>query len=121
MPGGVPLVAHDPQVGLFVMDYLDPKSYPVWKTQLRDGVAHGETAERVAQRLVRIHAATSNDEHVARQFATDDAFHAIRLEPYLVATSRVHSDLADHLQSILRVTASTKRALVHGDISPKKS
>jgi 5-methylthioribose kinase len=113
------LVAHDPQVGLFVMDYLDPKSYPVWKTQLRDGVAHAETAERVAQRLVRIHAATSNDEHVARQFATDDAFQAIRLEPYLVATSRVHSDLADHLQSILQVTASTKRALVHGDISPK--
>ena len=113
------LVAHDPQVGLFVMDYLDPKSYPVWKTQLRDGVVHAETAERVAQRLVRIHAATSNDEHVARQFATDDAFHAIRLEPYLVATSRAHSDLADHLQSIVQVTASTKRALVHGDISPK--
>jgi Ser/Thr protein kinase RdoA (MazF antagonist) len=101
------------------MDYLDPKSYPVWKTQLRDGVVHAETAERVAQRLVRIHAATSNDEHVARQFATDDAFHAIRLEPYLVATSRAHSDLADHLQSIVQVTASTKRALVHGDISPK--
>ena len=113
------LVAHDPQVGLFVMDYLDPKSYPVWKTQLRDGVVHAETAERVAQRLVRIHAATSNDEHVARQFATDDAFHAIRLEPYLVATSRAHSDLADHLQSIVQLTASTKRALVHGDISPK--
>jgi aminoglycoside phosphotransferase (APT) family kinase protein len=113
------LVAHDPQAGLFVMDYLDPKSYPVWKTQLRDGIVYEETAERVAQRLVRIHAATSNDEHVARQFATDYAFYAIRLEPYLVATSRVHSDLADHLLSILQVTASTKIALVHGDVSPK--
>ena len=83
------LVAHDPQVGLFVMDYLDPKSYPVWKTQLRDGVVHAETAERVAQRLVRIHAATSNDEHVARQFATDDAFHAIRLVTISLAESRI--------------------------------
>jgi aminoglycoside phosphotransferase (APT) family kinase protein len=113
------LVAHDPQAGLFVMDYLDPGSYPVWKTQLRDGIVHEETAERAAERLVRIHAATSSDEDVARQFATDNAFYAIRLEPYLVAASRVHSDLADHLHSILRVTASTKRALVHGDISPK--
>jgi aminoglycoside phosphotransferase (APT) family kinase protein len=73
----------------------------------------------VAERLVRIHAATSNDEHVRRQFATEDAFYAIRLEPYLVATTRIHSDLADYLHSIVQVTASTKRALVHGDISPK--
>jgi len=119
-PGCVPnLVAHDEQAGLFVMDYLDPKSYPVWKAQLRDGVVDEGTAERVAERLVKIHAVTSNDEHVRRQFATEDAFYAIRLEPYLVATSRIHSDLADHLHSIVEVTASTKRALVHGDISPK--
>src|ERR1700730_19023852 len=52
-PDCVPnLVAHDQQAGLFIMDYLDPKSYPVWKIQLRDGVAHEETAERAAERLV---------------------------------------------------------------------
>jgi aminoglycoside phosphotransferase (APT) family kinase protein len=114
-----PLVAHDPQAGLFVMGYLDPESFPVWKTQLRDGIIDEETAGGVAERLAQIHAATSNDEHVAREFATDDAFFAIRLEPYLVATGLVHSDLADRLHSIVQETASTKRALVHGDVSPK--
>ena len=119
-PEGVPnLVAHDPHAGLFVMDYLEPGSYPLWKNQLRDGIICEETAERVAERLVRIHAATSDNEDAARQFATDDAFYAIRLEPYLVATGRVHFDLADLLRAILQVTGSTKRALVHGDISPK--
>jgi aminoglycoside phosphotransferase (APT) family kinase protein len=114
-----PLVAEDSEAGLFVMGYLDPESFPVWKTQLRDGIIDPKTAHRVAERLALIHAATSNDEHLARQFATDDAFYAIRLEPYLVATRRVHPDLADQLQSIVQVTASTKRALVHGDVSPK--
>jgi aminoglycoside phosphotransferase (APT) family kinase protein len=119
-PASVPhLVAQDQQAGLFVMSYLDPEAYPPWKTQLRDGIVHEETAERVAKRLVKIHAATADNEHVGRQFATDDAFYAIRLEPYLVATSRIHSDLADDLDLIVQVTASTKRALVHGDISPK--
>jgi aminoglycoside phosphotransferase (APT) family kinase protein len=113
------LVAHDPQAGLFVMSYLDPGSYPIWKNQLRDGIVCEKTAERVAERLAGIHAATSDDEHVARQFATDDAFYAIRLEPYLVATGGVHCDLADSLHAILQVTESTKRALVHGDVSPK--
>jgi 5-methylthioribose kinase len=73
------LVAHDPEAGLFVMDYLDPKIFPVWKEQLRDGLVDEQTAEQVAERLASIHAATSNDEHVAGQFATDDAFYAIRL------------------------------------------
>ncbi len=119
-PDCVPtLVAHDPQAGLFIMEYLDSESCPVWKEQLRDGLADAQTAEHVAERLASIHAATSNDDHVARRFATDDAFYAIRLEPYLVATGRIHSDLADRLSSIVQETASTKRALVHGDVSPK--
>jgi aminoglycoside phosphotransferase (APT) family kinase protein len=119
-PDCVPnLIAHDPTAGLFVMDYLDCESFPVWKNQLRDGIVNDNTAAHVAERLATIHAATCNDERVPGEFATDDAFFAIRLEPYLVATGRVHSDLADQLQSIVQVTASTKRALVHGDVSPK--
>ena len=114
-----PLVVHDPQAGLFVAGYLDPQKFPVWKTQLRDGIVDQETAQEVAERLARIHSATSNDEQVARQFATDDAFYAIRLEPYLLATGRAHPDLADRLHSIVQQTASTRRALVHGDVSPK--
>jgi aminoglycoside phosphotransferase (APT) family kinase protein len=101
------------------MDYLDPNSFPVWKTQLRDGIVEAATAGEVAQRLASIHASTANDPHVAGEFSTDDAFYAIRLEPYLIATGRVHSDVADRLHSIVQETASTKRALVHGDVSPK--
>jgi len=119
-PDAVPkLVAHDPQAGLFVMAYLDPAHYPCWKDQLRDGIVREHTAHTVAERLVRIHAATAGKEDVARKFATDESFYAIRLEPYLVATGRVHRDLREQLDALVRITASTKRALVHGDVSPK--
>ena len=114
-----PLVAHDQHAGLFIMEYLDPRDYPPWKNQLRDGFIHEGTAERVAQRLVRIHAATADNEGLAHEFATDDAFYAIRLEPYLIATARIHPDISDHLHALVAQTASTKRTLVHGDISPK--
>jgi aminoglycoside phosphotransferase (APT) family kinase protein len=56
---------------------------------------------------------------VAREFATDSGFYAIRLEPYLVATARVHADLATVLQGLVERTARTRLALVHGDVSPK--
>ena len=119
-PDAVPrLLGHDPQAGLFAMAYLAPDDHPVWKTLLRDGVAEPSTARAVAERLVAIHAGTANDNDIAARFAHDDTFHAIRLEPYLEATARVHRDLAGPLHDLVRVTATNRRALIHGDVSPK--
>src|SRR5204862_6875708 len=59
------------------------------------------------------------DTAVALTFATDHIFFPIRLEPYLAATADKHSDCAERLRSLMRVTGATRKALVHGDISPK--
>ena len=113
------LLGEDPANGLFAMEYLDPGGYPVWKYQLRDGQADPASAVAVGARLARIHAATSGDSAIAQAFATDNSFHALRIEPYLIAASRAHPDLAGPLGRLAQVTADTRRALVHGDVSPK--
>ncbi len=119
-PGAVPrLVAQDRDAGLFVMDYLDPDQYPNWKSQLRDGVLREGTAAAVGERLPALHAATAGRPEFAAAFDTADCFYAIRLEPYLVATGRVHTDLAPQLEALSSATLATKTALVHGDVSPK--
>ena len=114
-----PLVGEDAGRGLFVMGYLDPARYPLWKEELRQGRAEPAFAASVGARLARIHAATAADPELARAFATDDNFWAIRLEPYLIATARRHPDRAAELEGLARATAATKLALVHGDVSPK--
>ena len=68
---------------------------------------------------MRIHAASANDPGVAAAFATDRIFYDIRLEPYLVASARAHPDRADALHALVETTARNRRALVHGDVSPK--
>ena len=120
VPEAVPRVmGHEVRDGLFVMTYLDPATHPLWKEQLRTGHADLAAATAVGQRLARIHAATAGQRTVAARFETDMIFHAIRLEPYLFATARVHPDLAQRLSDLAARTATTKLALVHGDISPK--
>jgi len=57
---------------------------------------------------------------VARRFATDDIFYAIRLEPYLVATAAAHPDLEANLLGLLARTAITKLCLVHGGRQPEE-
>ncbi|MFQ6017737.1 MAG: phosphotransferase [Kiloniellaceae bacterium] len=120
VPEAVPrLLAHDPEAGLFVMEFLDPARYHLWKEQLRRGVTDPAVARAVGDRLVRIHAATAGDPRVAARFSTDDIFRAIRLEPYLEAAARAHPDRGARLSELVEITASTRRALVHGDVSPK--
>lgn len=119
-PGAVPRVlAHSVDDGVFAMDYLSPGAYPVWKTLLRDGDIRPATAAAVGDLVARIHAATAADERVAARFASDAIFHALRLEPYLLATARVHPGCAAALEQLAGRTASTRLALVHGDVSPK--
>lgn len=66
-----------------------------------------------------IHAGTAGRDDIAARFATDASFHAIRLEPYLLATARAHPGLAPRLEALATITADTRLALVHGDVSPK--
>jgi len=120
VPGSVPeILGADASLGLFVMRYLDPLEYPVWKHQLSEGLGETASAAAVGERLVRIHAATAGDAELAARFATDETFFAIRIEPYLLATARVHPPLASALERLAEITAREKRALVHGDVSPK--
>ena len=118
VPGVAPRVlAADDAAGCFAME--DMGSLPLWKSELAAGRADERFARAVGERLGRIHAATAGDAAIAAQFATDASFHAIRLEPYLVAASHVHPDLAPQLLALVERTARNRIALVHGDVSPK--
>lgn len=112
-------LAHDPQIGVFAMSFLAPDAHPVWKQQLMAGQVTVETARAVGQLLGRLHAASAGSSELATAFDTGDNFHALRLEPYLVATSARHPALASRLQQLTERTAGIHAALVHGDVSPK--
>jgi tRNA A-37 threonylcarbamoyl transferase component Bud32 len=96
VPAAVPRILGEDAIAMaFAMEYLDPARYPVWKAQLREGSANVETARAVGAALVAIHNATAGD------------------------AAGAHPECADALRALLQVTASTKRTLVHGDVSPK--
>src|SRR6185503_17051890 len=98
------------------MEFID---LPLWKNLLKQGKADAVFAAQVGAQLAAIHAGTAANAELARCFPTDAIFHAIRLEPYLVATAARHPGLSNELHSLVRTTADTKRCLVHGDVSPK--
>jgi len=120
VPWSVPTpLAHDPELGLFAMAFLSADSYPLWKEQLLAGKIDATTAVQVGDLLATLHNATAGRQDVAAAFDTTENFHALRLEPYLLATAERHPDLAPVLRALAERTAQTRIALVHGDVSPK--
>lgn len=102
----------------FAMSYIAPPVEP-WKAMLLRGdvnALHGRTAGAV---LGRIHRMTWNDAELAAAFDTTTGFHALRIEPYLLATAARHPDLAEPIHAEARRLTQARRCLVHGDFSPK--
>jgi len=118
--GAVPrLHAVDPRLGVFAMQFLPARSHPQWKALLLAGQVELPVAAAVGAILGRVHRATAGDAALAARFATDALFHALRLEPYLLATAERHPQAAPALRALALRTASRRTALVHGDVSPK--
>jgi len=119
-PCSVPtLLGQNEATGTLAMQWLPPAEHPVWKARLQAGHADAGFAAEVGRRIARIHAHAARQPALSADFPTDQLFHAIRLEPYLEATARVHADLAPALRALVARTAATKLTLVHGDVSPK--
>ena len=112
-------LACDEGAGLLAMEFLPPHDHPVWKQQLLEGRVEPATAAAVGDTVGALHAASAHRADLARAFDTGASFHAIRLEPYLLATARRHPALAPELEALVKHTAATRIALVHGDVSPK--
>jgi aminoglycoside phosphotransferase (APT) family kinase protein len=113
------VLASDSSLAAFAMEFLPPERFELWKAQLGRGCVIPETAASVGRHLASIHSAFAKSPTAATEFDTGASFHALRIEPYLLATARAHPDLSATLEALAERTAQTKRTVVHGDISPK--
>jgi aminoglycoside phosphotransferase (APT) family kinase protein len=119
-PSSVPTpLAFDPDRRLLAMAFLEPENHPLWKAELLAGRVDPAFAREVGRRLGQIHAATAKQTALADAFPTEDIFHALRLDAYLLTTGRNRPEVASEIQALADRTAATHLALVHGDVSPK--
>jgi aminoglycoside phosphotransferase (APT) family kinase protein len=120
VPGAAPeVIGEDAEHGIALLEFLPPGDYLLWKSELLAGRADPRVASAVAGALGRIHAATFHDASAAAEFPTDHLIDALRLDPYLRFAAARHPALSARILAVLATTATTRLALVHGDVSPK--
>ncbi|MEI9992689.1 MAG: aminoglycoside phosphotransferase family protein [Rhizomicrobium sp.] len=119
-PRWVPkVVGEDRARHMFAMEFLPPRTYPVWKGELAAGRIDIGFAGAVGAALARIHGATAGRADIAAAFDNGAQFQALRLEPYLLFTAERHPLLAPAIRGEAARIAAARIALMQGDISPK--
>lgn len=114
-PGAIPNILHiDKPNFLFAMSAAE-ESAPTWKDLLLQGQANTELATQAAQ----LQASFFRLPELAPRFDYLDRFDQLRLDPYYRATAAKHPDLASHFTRAIEQARTLRRALTHGDWSPK--
>jgi 5-methylthioribose kinase len=111
-PGSVPRVLDlDAESFTLVMEAA-PESWRPWKALLLDGEADPAVATRLGELLTVVHAADGD-------IGSAESFEAQRVDPYLRTIQRRHPGIAGRIGAYVERLLATRRALVHGDYSPK--
>ena len=119
------VVDEDRENFVFVMTAA-PRDGANWKEQLLGGHIDVVVAERVGSMLGEIHGSSmvvgADVPDGLEEFGDLECFVQLRIDPYHRATALAHPDLADVLESEasrMLPGVEDRRALVHGDFSPK--
>lgn len=108
----------DPEVGLFIMEYLGA-GFVNWKEKLLNGRVNPADTRTAARLLGVIHRRSWDDPFARQHFDTGRNFYELRLEPYLLATAGKHPTIRELMVTELDRLGQTRQCLVHGDYSPK--
>lgn len=120
LPGCSPeVLGVDRLTNSFVMNFLPPEEFGNWKMEMMAGKIDPDFAASVGRAIAQIHCATARQDQIARDFANDDNFLALRLDPYLLEVARQHPELAEPMRLLVQEIQAQKLTLVHGDMSPK--
>lgn len=120
VPHSVPqIVDYEPHSFLLAMQFFPPEKFPNWRAELLEGRVNPRIAGLLGEMIGKIHSSTADKPEIAKSFQSDALFDALRLDPYFRSLRDTHHDLADRLDKIVERTATCRRVLVHGDVSPK--
>jgi len=113
------LHGYSARLGGFAMDCVAGRGVVLWKDELLAGRVNPSVATAVGDLFARLHAASTRANFDRAGFDNAAAFHALRIEPYLLFPAGRHPAVAPQLRRLASALAASARVVIHGDVSPK--
>ena len=113
------LLGHDNKKFILAMEWYSPDYFLVWKKKMLNKKIEKKDIINVSDLLVKKHKKFFNSKNVEKQFDNDATFYSIRIEPYILFTSKKYPDYKNRFDSVAESLVKNKKTLIHGDFSPK--
>ncbi len=113
------LLGHDKKNYILAMEWYNPDSFLVWKKKLLKKQVEEEDIKNVSNILIKKHKKFFNSKQFEKKFNNDATFFSIRIEPYILFTSRKYPDFKNKFDNVEENLVKNKKTLIHGDFSPK--
>ena len=113
------ILGHDHKNFILAMEWYDNKEFVVWKKNLLNKSISLKDAKRIGRLLGKIHKYYYQKERYKKIFLNDKTFYSIRIEPYLVFTSKFYPELSSCYKSSINFLKKNQTTVIHGDFSPK--
>ena len=113
------LLGYDNKNYILAMKWYNPNSFSVWKKKLLNKKVEKEDIINVCDLLIKKHEKFFNSKNLEKKFDNDVTFYSIRIEPYILFTSKKYPDFKNKFDSVAESLVKNKKTLIHGDFSPK--
>ncbi len=113
------LLGHDNKNFILAMEWYSPDNFLVWKKKLLNKKIEEEDVKNISDLLVKKHKRFFNNKNFKQKFDNDTTFYSIRIEPYILFTSKKYPDFKSRFDSVAESLVKNKKTLIHGDFSPK--
>jgi len=113
------LLGHDNKNFILAMEWYDPNDFLVWKKKLLNKKIEQQDIKNVSNILFKKHKNFVNKKNYKHKFNNDDTFYSIRIEPYILFTSKKYPEFKKKFNTVAESLVKNKKTLIHGDFSPK--
>ena len=113
------LLGHDQKNYILAMEWFDNKQFVVWKKKLLEKSVSIKNGKRVGKLLGIVHKYFYKKKKFKKIFLNDKTFYSIRIEPYLVFTSKFYPELSSYYNDTINFLTTNQSTVIHGDFSPK--
>ncbi len=119
-PKSFPLIlGHDNKNFILAMQWYKPTKNEIWKRKLMKQNIKNKDSIDISNILLKKHKFFFNKNFYKKKFDNDKTFYAIRIEPYIMFTSRKYPQYKFKFKSVAKSLVKNKKTLIHGDFSPK--
>ncbi len=113
------ILGHDKKKYILAMEWYEANDFKVWKEKLLNKEININDAKKISDILVKKHNYFYNNSHYKKKFENSKTFYSIRIEPYLIFTSKNYPEQSKKFIDAANSLSLHKKTIIHGDFSPK--